>query len=1186
MSSQEQKIQTKLLKPTSLSKRIDLLPFIPVHAYMFYRVMETSEIFYETGWLDALMWFGVILAQGILWLTNFWSENARAFLSFDTLDVKDIKEATHIKVTKYIAKQKEFRTKIVDLQDSVEKDVKSPYFFEFEKQFYMYDSDKKDFFKYREVPEGSFGDFIGHQGLSLQEGRKIDEFKMNRFNIPIPKFLEIFKEHAVAPFFVFQIFSVLLWLIDEYWMFSIMTLVMLVLSECFIVAQRLKNLMELRGINVPADPIYVYRNKKWIKLTADQLMMGDVVSVLKTTVTAKQKEEEKKKRELELQKKKEEEAKMTPQELMAKRRSEIWKKNPLFNPPPQKKQHNLVPCDILLLRGNCIVDESMLTGESIPLLKESVAKKEDTHQFSLKHDGKLHVLYAGTKMVQNIPVAESQQLSIPNPPNKGCIGYVLRTGFNTSQGKLIRTIVFSSQRVGAGNRESYFFILILLIFAIFSASYVFSEGYRNPDRDKYRLILQCVIILTAVVPPELPMYLALTVNYTLIELQKMKIFCTEPFRVPYCGKVSVCCFDKTGTLTSDKLVLKGIAGNGASKSDSLDVLKKVKKVGDCDSNLHIILAGCHSLVAVKDAVVGDPVEDLALKELDWKYNHLTETTQSRDYKRVEILSRFQFTSDKKRMSTIVAYEDGSSGKKKHYVVAKGAPEVLQPLMSEYPDEFENLYTSFTLNGARVLCLAYKEYDVDPEQIPHLKQEDVEKDLKFAGLLLLDSPLKSDSYKVIKEIKEAEIKVVMITGDNLLTACNVALNLEMGPPSVLELCYDEKQSKFVFRNLKKDYVTDLDSLNEVAKTHTIAISGPVLAKLENEPKLLQSIVNQSHVFARTSPSQKALIIDNINKDKHTTLMCGDGTNDVGGLKKAHIGIALATADPTDATKKQALATTNTQNRKPNQQNPADAFKMEDGSLAPVANLGDASIAAPFTSRRPTIQSVITTLREGRCALATTYQMYKVLALNCLVSAYYLSALYLEGIKQSDSQALIAGVILSVAFLSNTKSESLKRISPVKPPSSIFHHSILVSVFVQFVTHFAVLVYLVLLSRPFVVKDESTKPDTEFQPNLINTVIFLYSIAIQMTDFVANYVGKPFKQDLTDRPKLVKSLRYGYLILFLLCSEMIPEINEAIELVPFPSQEFQFKVMAALALDFTIVYGIDRIVHHFVFREAKK
>lgn len=127
------------------------------------------------------------------------------------------------------------------------------------------------------------------------------------------------------------------------------------------------------------------------------------------------------------------------------------------------------------------------------------------------------------------------------------------------------------------------------------------------------------MIITSVVPPELPMIMNISINYSLMYLRKKKIFCTEPARIPLAGKLDVCAFDKTGTLTTDKLEIKGVVENltlGLKESkDSENASFK-----ECSKMTRAILSGCHTLVIHNGELLGDPIERLFYQHSDFKFD--------------------------------------------------------------------------------------------------------------------------------------------------------------------------------------------------------------------------------------------------------------------------------------------------------------------------------------------------------------------------------------------------------------------------------------------------------------------------------------------------------------------------------------------------------------------------------------
>lgn len=192
---------------------------------------------------------------------------------------------------------------------------------------------------------------------------------------------------------------------------------------------------------------------------------------------------------------------------------------------------------------------------------------------------------------------------------------------------------------------------------------------------------------------------------------------------------------------------------------------------------------------------------------------------------------------------------------------------------------------------------------------------------------------------------------------------------------------------------------------------------------------------------------------------------------------------------------------------------------------------------------------------------------------------MSALYLDGVKMGDYQATYLGLGISIVFMMLSFNKPLKKLYREKPPTSIFHWSLVISVSVQFVVHLSVLIYFVNICEPYIDRsDESLHLEGEFAPSLKNTVCFIYQWWNSATVIFVNYYGRPFTQDIWESKKLRNGMIGLYAVALLVIFETVPELNEGFELVPFPDEEFKNKIAYSLLADFALCYGIEKLCKH--------
>jgi len=244
--------------------------------------------------------------------------------------------------------------------------------------------------------------------------------------------------------------------------------------------------------------------------------------------------------------------------------------------------------------------------------------------------------------------------------------------------------------------------------------------------------------------------------------------------------------------------------------------------------------------------------------------------------------------------------------------------------------------------------------------------------------------------------------------------------------------------------------------------------------------------------------------------------------------------------------------------------------------PTLELGDACIAAPFTFKFTSLKSVKRLIREGRKTLTTTFQMYKILSLNSLISAYTMSALYLDGVKMGDYQATYMGMGVSFLFVFLSFTQPLKKLHKERPPTSIFHWSLVVSVVLQFAMHLYVLIFFIGLCEPFIDRDsdDSLVPDGEFKPNIKNSLMFVYQWWMQCGVIFVNYTGRPFMQDMSENPKLKYLLLANFIVLTCCIFNTSDELREKFELVPYPNDEFKTTVIRMLVIDLGFCYAVEK------------
>ena len=230
----------------------------------------------------------------------------------------------------------------------------------------------------------------------------------------------------------------------------------------------------------------------------------------------------------------------------------------------------LLPCDLALLDGGAVVNESSLTGESVPVVKTSiqfpVLRESETILPGVASDART-TLFSATKIMQLKPSA----------PHAKVLAMVVRTGFATTKGSLILSILYPKPSEFKFETQSYKFIAALFTLAMIGFGISIWQLDRL-DAEIQTMIIRGLDLITIVVPPSLPLALTVGINFALVWLRQESIFCISPSRISMAGKIRCMCFDKTGQKKRE-----------ISNDGSVDVRHLKESSFFADKSMHIFL---------------------------------------------------------------------------------------------------------------------------------------------------------------------------------------------------------------------------------------------------------------------------------------------------------------------------------------------------------------------------------------------------------------------------------------------------------------------------------------------------------------------------------------------------------------------------------------------------------------------
>jgi Ca2+-transporting ATPase len=519
-----------------------------------------------------------------------------------------------------------------------------------------------------------------------------------------------------------------------------------------------------------------------------------------------------------------------------------------------------VPADLRLVQVRELqVDESSLTGESVPVIKQTDALDADTVL-----GDRSNMAYSSTLVTYGTGV-----------------GVVVAIGRNTEIGKINEMIAEANVLETPLTQSIARFSKVLLYVILSLAALTFVVGLVRGER-WVDMFMAAVALAVAAIPEGLPAAVTITLAIGVARMAKRNAIIRKLPAVETLGSASVICSDKTGTLTQNQMTVQkiyagsklySVTGVGYEPSGQFMHGEQAVSATENQALKETLICGllCNgsNLIFVDGQwkIEGDPTEGALI--VSAQKAGFTRKTLLSHLPRVDTIP---FESAYQYMATLHARQEMNDT----VVYVKGSVErLLERAQSALSDTGElatldakRIFQQADMlasQGLRVLAFAYKIFDRSKTTLSHA---DISDGLIFLGLQAMIDPPRPEAIEAVAACQSAGIRVKMITGDHELTALAIAQRLGIASPQAT-----------------------MDSV----------INGKTLTTLPEEQ--LPEVVEKTSVFARVAPGDKLRLVKALQKKGYIVAMTGDGVNDAPSLKQANIGIAMGIAG-TDVAKETA------------------------------------------------------------------------------------------------------------------------------------------------------------------------------------------------------------------------------------------------------------------------------------------